>query len=155
MGRILWIVLIPFLVLSADPIDTALDFLDALERSDGASVMRLLSSDISQRFGEVFDQLVLLASENPAMLSAALSRFGGRVTPDDILLLSHEDLVGRLLEGRSFPRQHDLEREHAVLEGRNAMVVLDFAGGGSVSFQMVWEDGAWKITYTSLLAAIL
>ena len=155
MGKVFWVILIPFLVASADPIDTALDFLNALERCDGASVMRLLSSDISQRLSEVFDQLGLLASENPAMLSAALSRFGGRVTPDDILLLSHEDLVGKLLEGRSFPLQDDLEREHAVLEGRNAVVVLDFAGGGSVSFQMAWENGAWKITYTSLLATIL
>lgn len=145
----------PFLFLNADPINTAYDFLDALERADGAGVIRLLSRDLSGRLGEVLDELQLLAAENPSMLTAALARFGGRLSPDDILIHSHDELIGRLLEGRSFPVQDQVAEENAVLEGRNAVVVLHFIDGGSVSFRMVWEESTWKIADTSLLISIL
>lgn len=140
-----------FAVLSADPIDTAIDFLAALERADGEAVTAHLSSDLRGRLADVFAQLSLLGTENPDMLEAALSRFGDRLTPADIAGLSFESLVGRLLEGRSFPDTSLILMENAVLEGRNSTVVLGFEGGGTVSFRMVWEQSDWRIADSSLL----
>ncbi|MFO7626087.1 MAG: hypothetical protein R6V62_02365 [Candidatus Fermentibacteraceae bacterium] len=140
-----------FLVVHADPIDTSLDFLTALERADGEAVTALLSRDLRQRLQEVFEQLAALGAENPDMLEAALSRFGDRLSPADITDLPLESLVGRLLEGRAFPDTEQIVMENAVLEGRNATVVLEFQGGGSVSFRMVWEDSDWRIADSSVL----
>lgn len=138
-------------VLSADPIDTATGFLAALGRADGEAVSAQLSRDLRQRLEDVFEQLSLLGSENPAMLEAALSGFGDRLTPSDIAELSFESLLGRLLEGRAFPDSGLIVMENAVLEGRNATVLLEFEGGGSVSFRMVWEESDWRIADSSLL----
>lgn len=140
-----------FAVLSADPIDTAIDFLAALERADGEAITAHLSRDLRQRLADVFSQLALLGTENPDMLEAALSRFGDRLTPADIAGLSLESLLGRLLEGRSFPDTSLILMENAVLEGRNSTVVLGFEGGGTVSFRMVWEESDWRIADSSLL----
>lgn len=135
----------------ADPIDTSLDFLTALERADGDAVTALLSRDLRQRLQEVFEQLSDLGAENPDMLEAALSRFGDRLSPADITDLPLESIVGRLLEGRTFPDTDQIVLENAVLEGRNATVVLEFQGGGSVSFRMVWEESDWRIADSSVL----
>lgn len=139
------------LAVQADPIDTSLDFLTALERADGEAVTALLSGDLRQRLQDVFDQLSALAVENPDMLEAALSRFGDRLSPSDIADLPLESLVGRLLEGRVFLDTNRIVMENAVLEGRNATVVLEFEGGGSVSFRMVWEESDWRIADSSVL----
>jgi len=140
-----------FLVIQADPIDTSLDFLTALERADGEAVTALLSRDLRQRLQDVFDQLSALAAENPDMLEAALSRFGDRLTSTDITELPLESLVGRLLEGRVFPDTGLIVLENAILEGRNATVVLEFQDGGAVSFRMVWEESDWRIADSSVL----
>ena len=145
----------PLLLAWADPIDTALDFLSALEHADGAAVTGLLSHDMSLRLDEVFTQLALLGADNPDMLAAALARFGGRLAPEDLAVLTRDEIIGKLLEGRTFPLEADITRENAVLEGRNATVVLDFTGGGSISFRMVWEESTWKIADTSLLTQML
>jgi hypothetical protein len=138
-------------VIHADPIDTSLDFLAALERADGEAVTALLSGDLRRRLQDVFDQLSVLGAENPDMLEAALSRFGDRLTPSDIAGLSLGSLVGRLLEGRVFPDTSRITMENAVLEGRSATVVLEFQDGGTVSFRMVWEESDWRIADSSLL----
>jgi hypothetical protein len=135
----------------ADPLDTAHDFLDALSWHDGARISGLLSESLNLRFREVFQQLRLLEAENPEMLEAALSRFGGRITSGDVAGLTEEDLLGRLVEGLEFTHPGEPQREHAQLEGRNASVVLEYPGGGSISFRMVWENSGWKIADTSLL----
>ena len=140
-----------FQVVHADPIDTSLDFLTALERADGEAVTALLSRDLRQRLQDVFEQLSALGAENPDMLEAALSRFGDRLSPSDITDLPLESIVGRLLEGRAFPDTDQIVMENAVLEGRNATVVLEFQGGGSVSVRMVWEESDWRIADSSLL----
>jgi len=140
-----------FLVVTADPIDTSLDFLLALERADGQAVTALLSRDLRQRLQDVFGQLAVLGAENPGMLEAALSRFGDRLSPSDIAELPLESIVGRLLEGRVFPDTGRIVMENAVLEGRNATVVLEFQEGAAVSFRMVWEDSDWRIADSSLL----
>lgn len=138
-------------VIQADPIDTSLDFLTALERADGEAVTALLSRDLRQRLQDVFAQLSVLAAENPGMLEAALSRFGDRLTSTDITGLPLESLVGRLLEGRVFPDTGLIVLENAILEGRNATVVLEFQDGGTVSFRMVWEESDWRIADSSVL----
>lgn len=145
------ILVLPILIASADPIDTSLDFLAALERADGEAVTALLSRDLRQRLQDVFEQLATLGEHNPGMLEAALSRFGDRLSPSDISGLPLESLVGRLLEGRTFPDTGRIVLENAVLEGRNATVVLEFQGGGSVSFRMVWEESDWRIADSSVL----
>ncbi len=139
------------LVVTADPIDTSLDFLLALERADGQAVTALLSRDLRQRLQDVFGQLAVLGAENPGMLEAALSRFGDRLSPSDIAELPLESIVGRLLEGRVFPDTGRIVMENAVLEGRSATVVLEFQEGAAVSFRMVWEDSDWRIADSSLL----
>ncbi len=142
------------LQVSADPIDVAHDFLWAAGSADGAMLAGLLSRDLTARLDDVFQQMSLLAAQNPDMLSAALARFDGRISPEEVTSLSRDELLGRLLQGRSFPGSHEVTRENAVLEGRNATVVLDFEGGGTVSFRMVWEDSQWKVADTSVLRMI-
>ncbi len=151
MRTALCLLLLVFMSAQADPLDTARDFLDALAWRDGARISGLLSESLNQRFREVFQQLRLLEAENPEMLEAALSRFRGRITPGDIAGLTEEELLGRLVEGLEFTHPGEPEREHALLEGRDASVVLDYPGGGSVSFRMVWENSGWRIADTSLL----
>ncbi|HQH79488.1 MAG TPA: hypothetical protein PK535_11015 [Synergistaceae bacterium] len=138
-------------VVRADPLDTAGDFMDALARHDGARVSEMLSESLDMRFREIFAQLRMLEAENPEMLEAALSRLRGGITTGDIASLTEEELLGRLLEASAFTHPGEPEREHVLLEGRDASVVLDYPGGGSVSFRMIWEDGCWRIADTSLL----
>jgi hypothetical protein len=141
--------------ISASPVDTAYDLLDAVVWQNGYAVENLLSSDIYTAIIGFIDGVRALRDENPALVESLLqSRYRGRITVADFESLSNQEILGVLLGEIVLQPAEQIMTETAEMEGRNASVVIHYFNGASISFQMVWEDGDWRIIDTSLLASL-
>ncbi len=137
---------------AADPVDTAYLVLDAIQWQDGYRLEDLLSEDLYLTVVQFLDQARDLAEADPVLAENMLNqRYNGRITVEDITNMNNQDLIGKLLGEVNLPSADGVERESANLQGRNAAVVLFWPGGGSVSFQMVWENSDWHVTDSSIL----
>jgi len=148
-----WLAVLLVCSVVASPVDTAYDLFDAVARQDGYALENLVSSDLYTAFTEFVDQMKALRDEDPVLVESLLqSRYRGRITVADFESLNNQEILGVLLGEVVVQPDEQVMRETAEMEGRNATVVIYYSNGASISFQMVWEDGNWRITDTSLLA---
>ncbi|MCD6587361.1 MAG: hypothetical protein J7K88_02280 [Candidatus Fermentibacteraceae bacterium] len=148
-----WLAFVLVCSVSASPVDTAYDLLDAVAWQDGYALENLVSSDLYSAFTEFIDQMRALRDEDPVLVESILqSRYRGRITVTDFESLNNQEILGVLLGEVVIQPDEQVTRETAEMEAGNATVVIHYFNGASVSFQMVWEDGDWRITDTSLLA---
>ncbi len=141
-------------VAASSPLDTAYDLMDAIEYQDGYALERIFAEDLYLTFTEFLDQTRILAEADPVLAENILrSRYRGRITVDDLVMLSTEEMLGKILGEVSLQSDEQIEQESANLEGREATVVITYFNGATISFRMIWENSDWRITDTSLLAA--
>lgn len=141
-------------VAGASPIDTAYDLFDAVEYQDGYALERIFAEDLYFTFTEFLDQTRVLAEADPVLAeSILLGRYRGRITVEDLIMLSNEEMLGKILGEVYLQSREQIEQESANMEGREATVIITYFNGASVSFRMVWENSDWRITDTSLLTS--
>jgi hypothetical protein len=141
---------------SADPRDTVYDFLLALERGDGYSMLGLFSESLSGQLQARYDQFRALCEEQPEAGQAMLSGMLPMVSASDIPGMSLGGFLSLLLLEVD-PTRFDVdavEREQVEMAGRNATAAMSWISGETLDFEMVWEGGAWRITGSSLLGDI-
>lgn len=140
---------------SADPVDTAYDILDAVEWQDGYALEDLLTEDLYTTITGFLDQVRQLVETDPVLAGNILNqRYRGRITTDDFGFMSNEELLGRLMGEITLQSVDLIQQESAEMQGRNASVVLTYFNGETISFNMVWENSSWKIADCSLLAIL-
>ncbi len=148
-------ILMPLLLVTfaiSDPIDTANDFLFAVEYQNGYAMEEIFSQDLYNTFISFFDQMRALADADPVLAENLIrQKYGNRVELSDLTELSNEEILSLLLGEIHLQSTTQIEQESAQMEGRTATVVLTYFDKSSVSFSMAWEVGCWKITNTSLL----
>jgi len=148
-----WLAVLLVCSVAASPVDTAYDLLDAVEWQDGYALESIVSCDLYMAFTVFVDQMRALRDEDPVLVESLLqSRYMGRITVADFESLNNQEILGVLLGEVVIQPDEQVMRETAEMEGRNATVVIYYFNGASISFQMVWENGDWRITDTSLLA---
>ena len=156
-GRVLLpaVLLTAVLSLRADPVDTAYDLMEAIEYRDGYALEDLLSQDLYAAIDGFLEQVRGMIETDPVLAGNLLEgRYSGSITIDDFRNMTNQEILGRVMgEVRLLPLEQ-VESETARLEGRNAVVVISYFGGASVSFDMTWEDGGWRVTDSSLLGEV-
>ncbi len=148
-------ILMPLLLTTSaisDPIDTANDFLYAVECQDGYAMENLFAGDLYNTFISFFDQMRALADADSVLAESLIrQKYGNRVELSDLTELPNEEILSLLLGEIHLQSATQIEQESAQMEGRTATVVLTYFDKSSISFSMAWEAGDWKITNTSLL----
>ncbi len=149
----------PVLLMAAaavcDPIDTAYDLMEAIEYGNGSALETILSSDLYQTLDGFIEQARSIALADPVLAQDLLrSRYGTAVSLEDLEGLSNQDIMGLIMETITLQPEEYVERETASMEGREATVVIHYFNGSTVSFRMNWEDGDWRVSDSSLLAAM-
>ena len=143
-------------VARATPVDVAWDFVDAVERCDGETVASMLSSDLLALLDSTLTRLQAVASEDGVLARELLESYGLEAEPWEITTWDTGGLIGVVLRSRGVLRTDLLgpvEEERTSMRGRSASVTLVWSGGFSIGFDMIWEDGDWRISGTSLLTA--
>ncbi|MBN1434847.1 hypothetical protein JW921_08810 [Candidatus Fermentibacterales bacterium] len=140
---------------ASGPVDSVLDFLDATRRADGQAVADLLCEDLLALFDSTLVLLRTVASEDGVLARELLERYGLDAEPWEISTWEVPDLIGVVLESRPVldpSATAEVEREVISMQGRRASVTLSWSRGLTASFELVWEDGTWKLTGTSLMS---
>lgn len=142
-------------ILIADPIDTANDFLYAVECQDGYALEELLAQDLYNTFISFFDQMRVLAEADPVLAENLIrQKYGRRIELSDLTELSNVEILSLLLGEIHLQSTSQIAEESARMEGETATVVFTYFDQSSISFLMTWEAGDWKITNTSLLTML-
>ncbi len=155
ISRILYsgLVLVAAAVAVADPVDTAYDFMDAVEYGDGYALEGLLTEDLYSAIDGFIDQVRGIIEADPVLAGNLLnSRYRGSITLDDFAMLDNREIMGMVMDQVDLQPFEQVESETAQLEGRSATVVIRYFNGSSVSFRMSWENSGWRIADSSLLA---
>jgi hypothetical protein len=139
-------------IATGTPLDIGHDLLQAVEYGDGAGFLRLLSAGLASQMEAGYLQLKELAETDPSLAEGLLADAGIEATAFEVQWMSFEDFAGRVLEGVSLPSREGLISEEASLKGRNAEVLFTWSDGSTLGLQMVWEESAWRITGSPLLA---
>jgi hypothetical protein len=142
---------------SAAPVDAADDFLRAVEWYDGEALLSTLSESLRNTLESRWTEFTLLASERPEIAGAVLSRALPYISPEDAAGLSLGEFLSILLPHLDLSGYESemVTRLTAEMTGREALVVMTWPDGRSVDFDMVWEDGAWRIAGSALLDSLL
>lgn len=135
----------------ATPIDAAWDILYAVERCDGDSFMEVLSNSVRSQIEAAYAQLQEIALQNPQLAEELLRRTGAGLAPSDLEWMTLEDFVSGLLGSVQMPSLDEVASESTSMSGRNAQVVFTWDSGRSMTFQLTWEDSAWRVTGSSVL----
>jgi hypothetical protein len=156
MVRTCLIFLVAVSTASADPRDTVYDFVLALERGDGYTMETLFSESLSGQLEARYEEFRSLCSEQPEMARSMLSRMLPMVSIADIPGMSFGGFLSLLLLeiDPSGLDMASIEREQVEMTGRTASAIITWVSGETLSFDMVWEDGAWRITGSALLGDI-
>lgn len=137
---------------SATPLDTAYDFLYAVERGDGGDFLETLTESLGLQLTGQLEQLRQIALSNRSIAERLQPRFG--ITQWDLEYLSPEELLGRILESVYLYPLTDIAEEVVSMSGRDADVILYWQNGGSLSFTMVWEESSWRISGSDLFSML-
>lgn len=142
---------------SATPVDTADDFLRAVEWGDGEALMETLSSSLRATLESRWVDFSGLLLEHPEYAGAALSRIMPYISPQDAAGMSLAGFLSLLLPQLDMSGYEStmVSRLTAEMTGREALVVMSWPDGRSVDFAMVWEDGSWRIASSILLESLL
>jgi len=136
----------------ATPLDTAYDFLYAVERGDGSTFLETLTESLGLQLTGQLEQLRQIALSDQSIAERLQPRFG--ITQWDLENLSPEELLGRILEGVNLHPAIDVVEEEMSMSGRDADVTLYWDSGGSLSFTMVWEESCWRISGSDLFSML-
>jgi|WetSurMetagenome_2_1015567.scaffolds.fasta_scaffold06042_4 hypothetical protein len=140
----------------ATPVDAVRDFLSALERADGYSMVDIFSASLRLQCQSGLDQLSALCESDPDAARMALAPILPSVAPGDIPGMDLGGFISLLLL-RVDPspwQPSSIEREQADMTGRSAAVTITWMSGRSETFNLVWEEGSWRINGSSMLEAI-
>jgi len=158
MDRLWIVVTVSILILApaagSTPLDTAYDFLYAVEFGDGAAMLETFTESLSLQISSQIEQMRQLALADPSIAARTIRRFGGTMTMYDLENLSPDELLGRVLQGVHLSLPENVDEEYLTMSGRNAEVTLLWIDGGSISFTMVWEESSWRISDTDLLSML-
>lgn len=138
-------------VAEATPIDATWDILHAVERGDGGSFTEMLSSSLRAQIEAVYAQLQEIALENPQLAEELIRRTGAGLAAPDLEWMTLEDFVSALLRQAQLPSLDEVVSETTSMSGRNAQVVFTWDSGFSTTFQLTWEESAWRVTGSSVL----
>jgi hypothetical protein len=139
-------------VASATPLDTAYDFLYAVEAWNGESFLETLTESLGQQLIGQLEELRHISLSDTSIGERLQTRFG--ITPWDLENLTTGELLGRILEGVHLYSADEITEEKVSMSGRDADVILYWENGGSLSFTMVWEQGNWRISGSDLFSII-
>lgn len=135
----------------ATPIDATWDILHAVERGDGDSFMEMLSNSVRSQIEAAYAQLQEIARQNPQLAEELLRRTGAGIAPSDLEWMTLENFVSGLLGSVQLPSLDEVVSESTSMSGRNAQVVFTWDTGFSMTFQLTWEDSAWRVTGSPVL----
>jgi hypothetical protein len=136
-------------------VHTVEDFLDGIERADGEAVAELLSDDLTALFDSTLSYLKLVASEDGVLARDLLERYNLDADPWEISYWELPDLIGLALESSyllDLDAIGEIESESIDMQGRSARVTLGWTTGFTATFDLVWEDGDWRLSGTSLMS---
>jgi len=156
MVRACLLILILSAAASADPRDTVYDFVLALERGDGYTMETLFSQSLDAQLQAAYGQLQEMCGQQPELARSVVGRMLPMVSVSDIPGMSFGGFLSLLLlqvDASGFDLS-SVEREQVGMDGRNATATIIWASGDTLSFQMVWEGGRWRITGSSPLGDI-
>lgn len=140
---------------AADPVDTAYELLEAIEYGDGYALENLLSEDLYAALNGFIDQVRVLIDTDPVLAEDLLrSRYGNALTIEIFEYATNEELLGMAMDRIPVQSYDMVENESAQLQGREAVVVISYFDGSSVSFRMTWENSDWRVTDSSLLVSL-
>jgi hypothetical protein len=137
--------------------DTADDFLRAVEWGDGEALLGTLSSSLraalESRWGD-FSELLL---EHPEYAGAVVSRVIPYISPRDAAGMSLAGFLSKLLPQLELSAYEPalVSSMSAEMAGSGAVVTVHWMDDRTVDFVMVWEDGSWRIAGSALLEALL
>lgn len=154
--RILLTVSLISAVAACDPMDTVFDFLGALERADGYSMLGTFSESLEGILEDRFADLQELAVEDPGMAGRLISGMLPGISAQDLPGMSLGGFLSLLLL-RIDPSGYDayeIARERIEMRGAAAEVVIGWNTGDSLVLGMVWEEGAWRINSLDLLGDV-
>lgn len=147
-------VVVPLLVLAsvgATPLDTVYDFLRSVEYGNLEWLLELLSEDLAAQLQGGCEQIISLAEAEPAMVERMMTALGMPLRTADVAAMDSRELLGAFLQRIPDLPEVYVERESLEMSGRKASVTLTTTYGTTVYFELVWENGGWRITWTSLL----
>jgi len=142
---------------SASPVDTADDFLRAVEWRDGDALLGSLSESLRTTLEARWAEFGAIAEMRPELASAVLSRTLPYLSPSDLSGMSLAEFLSQLMPVLDLTGYEAamVERMDLDMAGRDADVTVHWPDGRSVSFSMVWEESAWRIAGSDFLDSIL
>ncbi len=141
----------------ASPVDTADDFLRAVEWGDGEALLETLSESLGSTLEARWAEFGEVARTRPEVAQGLLSRVTPFISPADAASMSLASFLSLILPGLGLGGYEAsmVEEIHAEMRGSTAQVSMAWPDGRSVEFSMVWEDGSWHISGTPFLESIL
>ncbi|MBD3370465.1 hypothetical protein GF402_08910 [Candidatus Fermentibacteria bacterium] len=135
----------------ATPLDTVYDFLYAVRYGNLESSLDLLSEDLVSQLEASCEQLITLAETEPRLVERMLTALGTPLRPAQVAAMDPRELLAAFLQRVPDLPENLVEEENLEMSGRRAEVRLTTVYGARIDFELVWEEGAWRITWSSLL----
>ena len=127
------------------PDDAVKGFIEAVKAGDGAKAAGYLSSHALE---ELDEQLVVL-KEDPEMAVMALATMGVETTASEVKDWTSADFFAALIETEMMREELgdklDVEVTGSETDGEEAAVFLRTVDGDEDEFDMILENGQWKI----------
>lgn len=142
---------------TASPVDTADDFLRAVEWRDGEAVLETLSSSLRATLEARWAEFGAVAQIHPELAGAVLSRTLPYLSPSDLAGMSLAEFLSQLMPTLDLTGYEAamVERMDLDMTGRYADVTMHWPDGRSAYLAMVWEESSWRITGSDFLDSIL
>lgn len=141
----------------ASPVDTADDFLRAVEWGDGEALLETLSPSLRATLEARWAEFGAVVQVRPELARVVLSRSLSYLSTTDLAGMSLAEFLSQLMPTLNLAGYEAsmVERMDLNMTGRNAEVTVHWPDGRSASLAMVWEDSSWRITGSYFLDSIL
>ncbi len=127
------------------PEDSMTGFVEAIKAGDGETAASYISS---HALSEMDVQLVAI-KENPEMSVTYFATMGVEATADEIADWTTRDLLAAFFGSPGMVEdlgdKLDLEVTGSEVDGSEAVVFFTTADGDEEEFEMILEDGVWKL----------
>jgi len=127
------------------PEDALKGFIEAVKAGDGTKAAGYLSSYAVEELDEQFEVL----KEDPEMAVMALETMGVEATVSEVGDWTSREFFAAIIETEMMREELgdklELEITGSEIEGEEAIVFLTNADGDEEEFEMILENGEWKI----------
>lgn len=119
-------------------------FFNALENADGNALVACMSEEALEDMNEGLEEL----RESPEESVAFFAMMDVEITTDEIENMTAGDLISAILGSEVFSNERtdfsDIEIGEAIIDEEDAKVLVTI-DGDTEEFELVLEDGNWKI----------